>query len=240
MNYLDLSLPAPEANLACDEALLDACENGELPSILRFWEAHDYFVALGHSNHTQQEVYQDFCRAHHIPVLRRCSGGGTVLQGPGCFNYTLILNLQLSPELANITQTNRFVMSRHRDAFTALLGKPVEIQGHTDLCLGNLKFSGNAQRRKRTHLLFHGTILLQFNLPLIEDCLRPPPRQPPYRNNRSHTDFLTCLSLAPDQIKTALRTVWNAPSPLETIPHARINQLTRQKYATETWNAKFP
>ena len=33
------TLPSPEANLACDEALLDACEAGEAPELLRFWES---------------------------------------------------------------------------------------------------------------------------------------------------------------------------------------------------------
>ena len=28
MKYLDLTLPTPEANLACDEALLDWCDAG--------------------------------------------------------------------------------------------------------------------------------------------------------------------------------------------------------------------
>ena len=39
MKLLDLTLPSPAENLACDEALLDWCENGEGEEVLRFWES---------------------------------------------------------------------------------------------------------------------------------------------------------------------------------------------------------
>ena len=37
MKYFDFTLPTPAENLACDEALLEACERGG-DEILRFWE----------------------------------------------------------------------------------------------------------------------------------------------------------------------------------------------------------
>ena len=50
MEYLDLSLPTPAGNLACDEALLDLCETQETLEILRFWESPQHFVVLGYGN----------------------------------------------------------------------------------------------------------------------------------------------------------------------------------------------
>jgi len=37
MNYLDLTLPSPEENLACDEALLELCDEGLGDEVLRVW-----------------------------------------------------------------------------------------------------------------------------------------------------------------------------------------------------------
>ena len=37
MKQLDLTLPSPAENLACDEALLDWCEENGGEEILRFW-----------------------------------------------------------------------------------------------------------------------------------------------------------------------------------------------------------
>jgi lipoate-protein ligase A len=120
-----------------------------------------------------------------------------------------------------------------------LPGGPVTVEGFTDLAVNGLKFSGNAQRRKRRLLLFHGTFLLDFDLSLVEKLLRPPSRQPPYRENRPHADFLTRLDCPASAIKAALQKVWNASEPLEVVPTAAINQLAQAKYETDEWNFKW-
>ncbi len=208
MKYLDQTLQTPHENLACDEALLDCCEEGFPDEILRFWEPRQHFVVLGYSNKARSEVNLDSCQRLGIPVLRRCTGGGTVLQGPGCLNYALLLKIQSDSPLANITKANAFIMNRNRNALNPLLGGKVLIQGHTDLTLQGTKFSGNSQRRRRLFLLFHGSFLLDLDLALVEQTLthafqattlpsRPPPpkfphKPPPPRRHRQkrHETYL--------------------------------------------------
>ena len=239
MKYIDLTLPTPQENLACDEALLDWCEAGHGPEILRFWSALEPFVAVGYANKISIEVNLPACHAHNVAVLRRCSGGGTVLQEPGCLNYALILNIQETGPLHSITETNRYILQQHRDALAALTGEAVEIRGTTDLAIGKRKFSGNAQRRRRRCLLFHGTFLLQLDIALVEKFLAMPSKQPGYRQNRSHADFLINLNVPPDAVKSALQRIWRAIEPLKSIPSAQIATLTQQKYSTDEWNFKF-
>lgn len=236
MNHLDLTLPTPAENLACDEALLDAAEQRGGGGVLRFWESATHFVVLGYANKWREEVNAQACREHEVPILRRCSGGGTVLQGPGCLNYSVILRIGDASEMQSITATNRLVMDRNRRALIALTGKAVTVEGHTDLAVGGLKFSGNAQRRKRDWLLFHGTFLLNFDLGLIEKLLLPPPRQPEYRQARSHAKFVTQLNVAAEAVKSALREPWGANTPHTDIPHERIAQLVAEKYSRDEWN----
>ena len=243
MHFLDLTFDRAGHNLACDEALLDLCEDHSNAEILRFWEPKQHFVVLGYSNKTGVEVAITSCRAERIPVLRRPSGGGAVLQGPGCLNYSLILESQARPELKNLTQTNTYVLERHRDALVPLLspGK-LEVLGISDLALGKLKVSGNAQRRRRRFILFHGTFLLTgFNLELIPRCLAMPSRQPDYRQNRTHQAFVTRLPLLPAQIMQALRGAWDAQVPLAEnfIPRSSIEELVKTKYSLDSWNFKF-
>jgi lipoate-protein ligase A len=90
MNLLDLPFATPQENLACDEALLDWSEEESGTAILRFWESPRHFVALGYTDAASSEADVEACRVLDIPVLRRCSGGGTVIQGPGCLNYALV------------------------------------------------------------------------------------------------------------------------------------------------------
>ena len=228
MKLCDLTLPTPEENLACDEALLDLCEAGGSDELLRLWALPQYFVVVGYANQAATEVNLRFCRKLAIPVLRRCTGGGTVLQGPGVLNYSLILRINDSGPCHTIPATNRFILERHRDALANLLSAPVEWRGQTDLALGGLKFAGNAQRRRRRFLLFHGSFLLRLDFGLLERILPLPSRQPDYRLNRSHSEFLINLNLPDHAIKAALTQAWNATGPLDPIPFDQITLLTRQ------------
>lgn len=237
MNLLDLTLPTPAANLACDEALLDWCEGGECAGALRFWESKEYFVVLGYANRAGIEANVEACKKRNIPVLRRCSGGGAIVQGPGCLNYTLVL--RIADGLESITETNCLVMQRNRDALRKATGLNVQIRGQTDLALEDKKFSGNAQRRRKNFLLFHGSFLLGFDLQLIEQVLKFPSRQPDYRSDRSHSNFLTRLNVAASAVKSALRNQWQADEPLENIPFEAIEQLASSRYADPAWNMKW-
>jgi lipoate---protein ligase len=239
MKYLDRTLRTPQENLAGDEALLDWCEDGSADEILRFWEPRQHFVVLGYSNRTRTEVNLDSCENLGLPVLRRCSGGGTVLQGPGCLNYALLLKIHGDSPLTNIAEANAFIMNRNRNALNTILNGKVLIQGHTDLTLQGVKFSGNSQRRKRHFLLFHGSFLLNLDLALVEQVLPMPSQQPQYRRRRTHKDFLTNLNLPADDIKEALKLTWNANETLKDIPEKRVEQLVQEKYATDAWNLKF-
>jgi lipoate-protein ligase A len=239
MKLCDLTLPTPEENLACDEALLDLCEAGDSDELLRLWAPSQYFVVVGYANKAATEVNLPMCRKLTIPVLRRCTGGGTVLQGPGVLNYSLILRIDESGPCHSIPATNQFILERHRDALATLVPTPVEWRGQTDLAMGGLKFAGNAQRRRRRFLLFHGSFLLHLDLGLLEQVLPQPSRQPDYRVNRSHSEFLINLGVPDHAIKAALRQTWNATAPLDRAPFDQIARLVREKYALEDWNLRF-
>jgi len=239
MQLCDLTLGTPEENLACDEALLDYCEGGDSDELLRLWAPLEYFVVLGYANKAATEVNLALCRILNIPVRRRCTGGGTVLQGPGVLNYSLILRTDDSGPFHSIAATNKFILERHRDALANLVLAPVEWRGQTDLAIGGLKCAGNAQRRRRRFLLFHGSFLLHLDLELLQKVLPQPSQQPDYRLNRAHSEFLVNLNLPNHTLKTALSRAWNATVPLDPIPLDQITSLAREKYALDEWNLKF-
>lgn len=239
MKYWDQPLPSPEANLACDEILLDLCESGGAEGVLRFWQPAQCFVVVGYANRVACEVNHRFCQRHGIPILRRCSGGGTVLQCPGCLNYSLLLRIGDHPSLAGIASTNEFVLERHQDTLQKLLQAPIQRKGHTDLAVGGLKFCGNAQRRRKEFLLFHGSFLLHADIEMMERVLPLPSRQPDYRLNRSHSEFLMNLRVSPRTLKAALAQTWQALEPLPSVPLDQVELLAEQKYKSTAWNFKF-
>jgi lipoate-protein ligase A len=237
MRFLDLTLPSPAENLACDDALLQACTDRDDGEILRVWESPIPFVVVGYGNPTAQEVDLEACRRHGLPVLRRSSGGGSVVQGPGCLNYTLILRIPTGygHPLRSIGGTHAYVTRQHTEAMRHLLGPAVEAQGSSDLALGTRKFSGNAQRRGKSHLLVHGTLLRTFKLPLIEAALKVPADQPDYRAHRAHRDFLTNTGLSRADIIDRLRAIWSADCHLSTPPWHAIDHFAVTRYQTNAW-----
>jgi lipoate-protein ligase A len=240
---LDLALPSAAENLAADEALLDWCESQPGPEILAFWEPREPFVVVGYANKIAREVNLAACVEAGIPVFRRCSGGGTVVQLPGGLNYSLILRITPDAPLAGITSANQYIMETNRAALATLLpdhqAGAVSVRGHTDLCLGNLKFAGNSQRRRRHYLLFHGTLLLDCDLQLIRQLLPMPSLEPDYRAHRPHEEFLTNLNLPTAKVKSALAKAWQADAVFEHPPMDLITNLARDKYSTTEWNEKF-
>ena len=238
MHCLDLTLPTPEANLACDEALLDQCEETRDREILRFWESPEPFVVLGLASRRDREVDAPACAARGIPVLRRCSGGGTVVQGPGCLSYALILRID-NPLLQRIDSTNALIMERHRRLLADATGLPIRHEGVTDLAVGGRKFSGNAQRRRRRFLLFHGTFLLDFPIALLEELLPYPPRTPRYRRERPHRAFVANLGQPAARIKELLMGSWNAAAGGVEAPDGAIASLVARKYSARSWNERW-
>ena len=257
MNFFDHTFPSPAENLACDEALLDWAESGVGHETLRIWESPTAFVVVGYANNVATEVNLAACEERKIPILRRCSGGGTVVQGPGCLNYSLVLAIAENGPLHSIALANQFIMRRNRAAIESVgrvtpcaphdggqrNARPtnaIAIRGHTDLATGEMKFSGNSQRRRKHFLLFHGTFLLNFDLTLISDVLQMPSKQPHYRESRSHADFLMNLNASANSVKAALCKTWSADSPMTNPPLHEIKTLARHKYSTNEWNFKFP
>ena len=151
----------------------------------------------------------------------------------------MILPIGSAAQLASITGTNDYILNRHRTALEAILQAPIEKQGCTDLTIGGLKFSGNAQRRKKDFLLFHGSFLLNLDIGLMQRALPLPSRQPDYRLARPHADFLTNLKAPASLLKAALTDAWQAVAKLADIPLDQVRRLAREKYQQPAWNYKF-
>jgi lipoate-protein ligase A len=219
MYHLRLTLDTPAANLALDEELLARAENGTLPGeVLRLWESPQPIVIQGRSS-PLREVNEDACREDGVPVLRRVSGGATVVLGPGCLMYAVVLSLEAQPELRAIDCAHRYVSQKLIAALSPLV-PGVACAGSSDLVISSgtatppKKFSGNSLRVRKNHLLYHGTVLYDFPLEMIERWLGEPVRQPEYRAARDHGAFLTNLPASRAAIEDALIEAWGAREPL--------------------------
>ncbi|MBX9677126.1 MAG: lipoate--protein ligase family protein [Gemmataceae bacterium] len=236
MHRRDLTMPMLAENLALDEALLLEAEAGG-PEVLRFWEWPNHAVVLGAGGKVAEEANIETCEAEGVPIVRRSSGGGTVLLGRGCLMYSLVLSYTRDPRLADLHASSRVILDRMVEALRPF-ADGVRWDGISDLVIGDRKFSGNAQQRKRGHLLHHGTLLYDFDLAAIPKYLAPPPRMPDYRRARPHGDFVMNFPATAESIRRAVAKAWNAHDALGGLPSERVEKLMKEKYGHSAWHRR--
>lgn len=207
----DISLSHPVENILFDDVLLKLTEANNAGETLRFWESPTDFIVLGRIGKVEEDVNLKAVAANGIKILRRSSGGGTVVQGKGCLNYALILSLEAHPQLRDIKKSYEWVLGKVVSAL-ASLGIQVQFLPISDIALvsNQKKVSGNAQKRSKSYILHHGTILCSFALEKIEHYLLMPKDKPAYRQDRKHLDFVTNIDRDIKDVKAALCAVFNA------------------------------
>lgn len=233
--FLQQTLPKPAENLALDEALLESAEQGLLQDeVLRCWQADCVFVVLGRSGRVADEVYASKVREDRITLIRRSSGGGTILAGPGCMFFSLVLSLESHPALRMVDSAHQWVLSQLVNALAPLTAG-LAARGASDLTVEDLKVGGNSMRIRRNWLLYHGTLLLNMDLHQIHSYLRHPPREPTYRSGRSHLDFVRNLNQPFATVEKHLRNQFKASTVMQGFPLAPILQLCWEKYENDEW-----
>jgi lipoate-protein ligase A len=147
-----------------------------------------------------------------------------------------VLGYDSAPGLDDIRASNRLVLGRVAIALRPFAAAHVE--GTSDLAVNSLKVSGNAQQRKRRHFLHHGTLLCGFDLGLIGKYLHSPERQPDYRRNRAHAEFVANLTTTTAEVKRLLAAEWQADGEYEPTPWDLVRSLVAGKYSRDDWNRR--
>lgn len=145
-------------------------------------------IVMGISGKAERFVDSKILQKYPMPIIRRFSGGGTVLVDEHTYFVTFICN-------ANEIDVPSYPEKAHKWAETVYT--PV-FQGHpfslreNDYVFGEKKFGGNAQYFRKDRWLHHTSFLWDFD-PKKMQCLLIPEKMPSYRERRSHDDFLSSL-----------------------------------------------
>ncbi len=149
----DLSPGVPARGLAIDETLLEsACRWGV--ETIRLW-VNESSIILGRSQSLSAEVHEDRAQALGIPILRRMSGGGTVVHCTGNLNVTVVLEKRVS--LKNVSAVFAFFGSALARAM-ADVAPGASARGN-GLYIDGRKVGGAAQARRHQYILYHTTVM---------------------------------------------------------------------------------
>lgn len=146
-------------------------------------------IVVGVSGKAHEWIHLETLHASPIPVIQRYSGGGTVVIGPDTLLISFIMSQDSLPHVAPYPQS-LLEWSSH-------LYAPLFDQGFArieqDYTLNGKKCGGNAQYLAKGRWVHHTSWLWNYTAEQMH-YLKPPPKQPVYRQGRSHLDFLTPLS----------------------------------------------
>ena len=243
--WMAIELPTVEENLALDEALLEEAHEGlTARPVVRTWMAEAPVVVVGSSSRIADEVDEAACGALGVRIVRRPSGGLTVLLGPGCLMWSVVVpHPSGSPPIDQIHASMLEPLRRRLNQAVADGGRTIERLGSSDLVLvdgsAQRKCSGNALRVRRHAALYHGTLLDAFDIPLISRVLRHPPREPGYRARRPHGEFLANLGLGRSRLETLVREAFAAAQTRSLWPIDRVARLVRDRYADADWTRRL-
>ena len=120
-----------------------------------------------------------------LPVVRRFSGGGTIVADKNTIFITFIGN---NKDL-DFPVFPRPLFKWTCQFYDFIPGFNLHEQ---DYAIGNKKFGGNAQYLTKERWLHHSSLLWDFDINKI-NLLPMPKKQPKYRQKRSHEDFLCKL-----------------------------------------------
>lgn len=185
LNFVQLSHCSIYDQLCLEEALLRAdsgnwclCNRGSPPAIV-----------LGISGKVELLINLSRLQNHPIPLIRRFSGGGTVVVDPNTLFITFICNHQDLPQVSCYPES---ILRWTEGLYAPLLPYGLFKRIEHDYAIGDRKFGGNAQYLCKDRWLHHSSLLWDFDHQRME-YLQIPSRQPKYRAGRAHTDFICSL-----------------------------------------------
>jgi len=170
---LDVEYPGNAGlNLAIEEALLRRAVKSEGPPIVRFWR-NRRAVIIGYSQSVEAEVNLELCRIRGVEIVRRITGGGAVYHDLGNLNYSIVIRSDHPLMRGLDIQESYGVFLSGVIECLKRFGVNPSIGPPSDLLVHDRKISGNAQVRKRGAILHHGTILINSDLNLLSEVLKP-------------------------------------------------------------------
>ncbi len=145
-------------------------------------------IVLGISGKPEIMINTPYLQRKPIPVIRRFSGGGTVVVDESTYFITLICNSEQVQVPCQPEKILRWTEGLYQPLFGENDFRAIE----NDYVIKNRKCGGNAQYLRKNRWLHHTSFLWDYREEKME-YLQMPPKAPSYRSGRPHADFICRL-----------------------------------------------
>jgi lipoate-protein ligase A len=246
--FRNLDRPMTTAEgLAVDDTLPRSVSRNGSPPLLHLYTFVPS-VIVGKYQDIEAALKLDRCRARSIEYNRRSTGGGTVIMGPEIVALGFGINVDypgLKGGVGGLFET----MSRVLCGALDNLGIRARFQPKNDLEVQGRKIAGlSAAAETGKSLLFHTSLLVDFDIPLMMDIMNTPLMKLEDKGYNCFSQRMTTVRRETgrevsveevmDRIRESFEAVFDSafeedqPDPWE---RQTISRLIRERYTRESW-----
>ena len=155
------------------------------------WIPDKKYIVLGQRDTPDLALNQDAVINDGITVMKRPSGGHTVLLSPN----TIVIAISITQ--LDIKYTKRFFEACNSAIINALEAQGIigiSKKGISDIAAGQRKILGSSMYRPKNHTFYHAVLNLSESAEIIAKSLAHPKTEPDYRLGRKHSEFIISLT----------------------------------------------
>mgnify|MGYP001314940196 CR=1 FL=1 len=168
-----------------DTQLMDSATNSFL-----LWIPNKTYIVLGASNKVESAVKKDAILKDNITVLKRKTGGQTVVLTPNNLIISAVINdTSIMKPKDVFNRFNKHIIGAIEKKHT----QKFKTRGISDIALGEMKVLGSSMYRGKGYLFYHAVLNFDEPSTTFQKYLTHPKNEPDYRKGRTHHEFVTSL-----------------------------------------------
>lgn len=189
--FIDSKKMSAAGNMAIDRVLLTSRSKGWAPDTLLFLEFTPCAL-VGYHQSIDLEVEVDYCREHGIEINRRITGGGAIYMHEGTLGWAIFAGKD-SPGIPAGLEEMYARMCESVVIGLSRLGVNAKFRPKNDIEVNGRKISGSGGTELDGAFLYHGSLLIDFDVDTMIRCLKLPIRKLEDKQVQSFRQRVTSL-----------------------------------------------
>lgn len=227
--------------MALDEAILRCYDKGISPPTLRFFRFLPSAITIGYAQDVDKVIDTEKCMELGMPYVRRITGGGTVYHDhQGEVTYSVVTD-----KIPGAIEDSFHLLLKPMIQTLEDYGLDASFKPYNDILVGGKKISGSAQRRGRSGMLQHGTLMYGTDLKTLSDILLLDEEKLKAKGVNSFMELVTTMEdelrydVAPEELIKSLKKSYKVHSTLKegdfTAEELKMADELEDKYSSTSW-----
>jgi len=158
---------------ASQEAIIRGVKEGKSPPTVRIEFFKPAAITIGCYQNVDEEVNVREAKKRGLDIMRRLTSGGAILQSQDAAAWDIYIPDRW-PDLPPVIEDSFEYLSKPAIEFFRMMGIDARFRLKNDIEVGGKKISGVAQHREDGVVFHSGTLLLDFDVPLMMRVLKLP------------------------------------------------------------------